>query len=97
MIQTVAPERPDEPFRVRILPQRPHCLPGLTGFELPDDDLISTIQMPKKGPATLAAFTPIRQVFQSDGQNAIWRFESSQPSQVRQGSGEACRDRLPLM
>ena len=28
----------------------------------------------------LAAFTPIRQVFQSDGQDAIWRFESSQPS-----------------
>jgi hypothetical protein len=23
MIQTVAPKRPDEPFRVRILPRRP--------------------------------------------------------------------------
>jgi hypothetical protein len=32
-------------------------------------------------PTTLATFTPIRQVFQSDGQSAIWRFESSQPSQ----------------
>jgi hypothetical protein len=54
---------------------------GLTGFELPEDDSSNSHQLPENGLATLAAFTPIRQVFQSDGQNAMWRFESSQPSQ----------------
>src|SRR5260370_34756750 len=46
-----------------------------------------------------AAFTPIRQVFQSDEQNAMWRFESSQPSQIgsRCGAGERGRARASLV
>src|SRR5260370_12564791 len=56
------------------------CLAGLTGFELPEDDSSNSHQLPENGPTTLAAFTPIRQVLQSDGQNTMWRFESSHPS-----------------
>jgi hypothetical protein len=59
----------------------PDSVAGVGGFELPEDDSSNSHQLPKKGLTTLAAFTPIRQVFQSDGQNAIWRFESSQPRQ----------------
>src|ERR1700736_4602869 len=62
--------------------QRLHYLAGLRGFELPEDDSSNSHQLPENGPTTLAAFTPIRQVFQSDGQNAMWRFESSHPSQI---------------
>ena len=42
---------------------------------------------PPSHPAALGGYVrsclnrkPIRQVFQSDGENAIWRFESSHPS-----------------
>jgi hypothetical protein len=63
-------------------------LAGLRGIELPEDDSPNSHQLLEKGPTTLSAFTPIRQVFQSDGQNAILRFESSQPShRVRSRAG----------
>jgi len=56
-------------------------LAELRGFELPEDDSPNSHQLPEKGPTTLAAFTPIRQVFQSDGQKRHLevRILSAQP------------------
>src|SRR5260370_30296050 len=57
-------------------------MPGLRGFELPEDDSSIRPSTAEERTHNVSAPTPIRQVFQSDGQNAIWRFESSQPSQA---------------
>ena len=59
-------------------------LAELRGFELPEDDSPNSHQLPEKGPTTLAAFTPIGRYF-SQMDNAILRFESSQPSQPSVG------------
>jgi hypothetical protein len=49
------------------------------GFELPEDDLPSSHQLPEKGPTTLAGVHANSAGFSVRWQNAIWRFESSQP------------------
>jgi hypothetical protein len=62
--------------------QRPHCLAGLRGFELPEGDSSSSRSSAGERPTTLDISRQIRQRFQLDGPNAICRFESSQPSQA---------------
>jgi hypothetical protein len=40
---------------------------------------VTAVELPEKGSTTLRTSRRIRQTFQPDGKNAIWRFESSQP------------------
>jgi hypothetical protein len=82
------------PLGVVLSMARRNCLPGLRGFELPEDDSSNSHRLPEKGTHNVSGLHANLAGLSVRWTNAIWRFESSQPRHV---SGRGTEDLLSTL